>query len=260
MSIKQKILCVLLWILGIFCTGYFIMLMVALGPSFRFNYVWLILGLFFLGLALTFTYSKKGFYWMPKPMIICIEIIVFVGLLLFIIIEAMIIRQATKQPEFEADYIIVLGAKVNGTTPSHILQKRIDKAYEYLIEHPDCKVIVSGGKGYDEGISEAEAMSNGLLRLGIEESRIIKEDQSTSTKENLEFSKEILKDLGAAVEDTNILVVTTDFHVFRAVGIAKKAGYENVEGLASKQIWYLIPTNYVREFLAVIKDVLIGNM
>lgn len=260
MSIKQKILCVLLWVLGVFCTGYFIMLMVALGPAFRFNYVWLVCGLFFLGLAFTFTYSKKGFYWMPKPMIIGVEIIVFVGLFLFVVIEAFIIKQSVKEPEKDADYLIVLGAKVNGTTPSHILAKRMEKAYEYLEKYPDCKVIVSGGKGPDEGISEAQAMYEGLTGRGIEDDRIIMEDQSTSTKENLDYSKGILTAMGVDVTDAHIVVVTTDFHVYRAVKIAEKLGYTNVEGLASGQKWYLIPTNYVREFLAVIKDFLIGNL
>ena len=86
------------------------------------------------------------------------------------------------------------------------------------------------------------------------------EDQSTSTKENLDYSKEILTKAGENVKESKVVVVTTDFHVLRAVGIARKAGYEQVEGLAAKSVWYLIPTNYVREFMAVVKDKLIGNM
>lgn len=260
MKLKQKILCVLLWILGIFCIGYFIMLMVTIGPSFRFNYVWLLAGLFFIAVVLTITYSKKGFYWMPKPMVIAVEIIVFLGLFLFVVIEGLIIKQGVTKPQMEADYLIVLGAKVNGKNPSHILNQRIQAAFEYLEAHSDCKVIVSGGKGPDEGISEALAMKEGLVKRGISEDRIILEDQSVNTKENLEFSKKILEKEGTDLSKVHIIVVTTDFHVFRAVGIAKKTGYQHVEGLASKQIWYLIPTNYVREFLAVIKDFLVGNM
>ncbi|MGN0438801.1 MAG: YdcF family protein [Lachnospiraceae bacterium] len=260
MSIKQKILCALLWILGIFCTGYFVMLMVALGPTFTFNYVWLVCGLFFLGLAFTFSYAKKGFYWMPKPMIIGVEVIVFLGLFLFVAVESLIIKQSVKKPSANADYIIVLGAKINGTTPSHILQKRVEKAYEYLAANPDCKVVVSGGQGPDEGCSEAEAMHKLLRSLGIEEERILEENRSTNTKENLDYSKELLISKGINVEEASIVVVTTDFHVLRALGIARKCGFTNVEGLASKQKWYLIPTNYVREFLAMVKDFVVGNM
>ena len=86
------------------------------------------------------------------------------------------------------------------------------------------------------------------------------EDQSTSTKENLDYSQKLLTEAGGSVKESKVIVVTTDFHVLRAVGIARKAGYEQVEGLAAKSVWYLIPTNYVREFMAVVKDKLIANM
>ncbi len=260
MSKKQRVLCYCLWVLAILCLVYFVILMVSIGPSFRFNYVWLLAGIFFLALALTFSYAKKGFYWMPKPLIILMELVVLTGLLVFVVVEAFIVLGATKEPEMEADYLIVLGAKVNGTKPSHILYKRIEKAYTYLDVHPQCKVIVSGGKGEDEGISEAEAMKNSLLDYGIDGNRIILEAASTNTKENLEYSKAILEKMGVDVSKAKVVVVTTDFHVLRAVGIARKAGYGRVEGLASGQVWYLIPTNYVREFFAVIKDYCIGNL
>lgn len=252
---KKKILETILFIFA-FCTlTYFIILMVTIGSGFHFNYVWLLMGLFSLGLALVLTLSKKGFDWLPKPFLIMIELLVLASLLLFIIVEGLIIRQSTKLPEKEADCLLVLGAKVNGTKPSRILKYRIEKAAEYLREHPDARVVVSGGKGEDEGISEALAMRTGLIQRGIDESRIDMETESTSTKENLEFSKQYLD-----IEKQNIVIVTTDFHVLRAVRIAKKAGYKNVEGLAAESVWYLIPTNYVREFLALVKDKLVGNL
>ncbi|MDE6434901.1 MAG: YdcF family protein [Lachnospiraceae bacterium] len=167
----------------------------------------------------------------------------------------MIIGYSRREPEKEPDYLIVLGAQVRKTTPSLVLQYRIDKAAEYMLKHPDVIAIVSGGQGADEGISEALAMQDGLIAKGIEKERILMEDQSTSTKENLEFSKQYID-----VEQNQVLVVTTDFHVLRAVGIAKKAGYQKVEGLAAKSVWYLIPSNYVREFMAVVKDKIVGNM
>ena len=260
MTKKMKIICCLLWLLALFCIGYFILMMLTIGPGFRFNYVWLLMGLAFIGMALTIAYAKKGFYSLPKGCIIGIQLIVLIGLLLFVLLEGMIVIQAHKQPQNEADYLIVLGAKVNGTKPSHILRKRIEKAYQYWEEHPGCKVIVSGGKGLDEGISEAECMKKELISLGMPEKQIITENQSTSTKENLLNCIEKMEEDGMAVEQADVIIVTTDFHVFRAVSIAKKLGYQKVEGLASKQVWYLIPTNYVREFLAVIKDFLVGNL
>lgn len=203
----------------------------------------------------THTFSKKGFSRLPRPLLYGIEVMIFCGLVLFVAVEAVIIGYSRRKPEQEPDYLIVLGAQVRGTTPSLVLQYRIDEAAQYMLRHPDVIAIVSGGKGADEGISEALAMQEGLIAKGIEAERILLEDQSTSTKENLEFSKQYLD-----VEQNQVLVVTSDFHVLRAVGIAKKAGYRKVEGLSAKSVWYLIPSNYVREFMAVIKDKLVGNM
>lgn len=252
---KRKCIALSLLVLSIFSLSYFVMLTIKIGPAFRFNYVWLLMGLCLLGISLVLFLSKRGFDWIPKPLLLGIEIIVLIGCACFIIVEAFIIVKGHKSTKMEADFLIVLGAKVNGTNPSLILKYRIEEADKYLQEHPDTKVVVSGGKGPDEGISEAEAMKNGLLKRGIDENRIIIEDKSTSTKENLAFSKEYID-----CEKDKVLVVTTDFHVMRAVGIAKQEGYEQVDGLPAKSVWYLIPTNYLREFLAVIKDKIVGNL
>lgn len=246
--------------IAVVCLLYFVVLLITIGPAFRFSFVWLAFGMFFLGISLVLTFSKKGFQWMPKPVLVLVEAVVVCGCLVFVVIEGLIIAESVKQPQNEADYLIVLGAKVNGTTPSLILQYRINKAAEYMKKHPGTKAIVSGGQGADEGISEAEAMKNGLLSSGIAAERILVEDQSTSTKENLDYSQKLLTEAGGSVKESKVIVVTTDFHVLRAVGIARKAGYEQVEGLAAKSVWYLIPTNYVREFMAVVKDKLIANM
>lgn len=92
----------------------------------------------------------------------------------------------------DADYMILLGAKVKGTEPSYSLQYRIDKAAEYLKTHEQTIVIVSGGKGKGEDISEARAMKKGLMKQSIAEQRIIMEDRSTNTDENIEFSKSLI--------------------------------------------------------------------
>lgn len=256
---RSFIITVILYVLAGAALAYFVMLTLTIGPAFRFNYVWLASGLFCFGIALVLTFSERGFQWIPKPCLIGIEIVIMLSCFCFILVEGFIIRQSLKEPEQEADYLIVLGAKVNGTKPSLILQYRIEKAAEYLKMHPDTLVIVSGGKGADEGISEAAAMKNGLIELGISQERIYMEEESTSTKENVDFSKKCMEANGQKPEKVHVVIVTTDFHVLRAVQIAKRAGYPSVEGLAAKSVWYLVPTNYVREFLAVVKDKLVGN-
>ncbi|MEI3193353.1 MAG: YdcF family protein [Lachnospiraceae bacterium] len=90
------------------------------------------------------------------------------------------------------DYLVVLGAQVRGTVPSRALKKRLDTAAEYLGKNLETKVVVSGGKGAGEEITEAEAMENYLLELGIEKDRIIMEDRSTTTSENLRYTGELI--------------------------------------------------------------------
>ena len=116
----------------------------------------------------------------------------------------------------QVDYMIVLGAKVNGTSPSLSLQNRIDTAARYLKENEKTIVIVSGGQGPDEDISEAEAMRQGLVAQGIGAERIIIEDKSTSTYENMSFSKKLIP----SGLDTGLLV-TNDYHLYRAQLISK---------------------------------------
>ena len=135
------------------------------------------------------------------------------------------------------------------------MQKRLDKALEYLAENPDTVVIVSGGQGSNEVISEAEGMKKYLVEAGIQPDRILMEDQSVNTSENLKFSKELLDSV-----DSTVVVVTNDFHVFRSVRIARKNGYHAVEGLSAGSYPLMLPNNLVREFFGVLKDFFMKNM
>lgn len=139
--------------------------------------------------------------------------------------------------------------------PSKALQYRLDAAFEYLENNPDTRVIVSGGQGADEHISEAQGMYDYLVDKGISPERIIMEDRSRNTFQNLTFSAEYLDR-----EKNSVAVVSNDFHVFRAVKIARKAGYSNVYGLAARGEPFLKYNNMMREFFGVVKDFLVGNM
>ena len=143
--------------------------------------------------------------------------------------------------------VIVLGCKVNGTRPSLSLERRLDKATEYLIEHKDAMCIVTGNKGSDEEISEAQCMEDYLILAGIDKDRIIKEDNSTSTYENFEYSK-LVMDEGQAV------FVTNEFHVLRSELMAKINGIDATHIGASTPI-SLLPVSCVREFIAQIAAV-----
>lgn len=245
---------ILLGIIGGSSFLYFLAILIRLGPASTFNYFWLLLSVCCILLILLIRYFVKQGKRPPRWVMIPVELLVGTGFLLFIIMEGIIIHASQRKPEADADYLIILGAKVNGTCPSLILQYRIEAGAEYLKQNPDTMVIASGGQGADEGISEAQCIYNELVKLGIEPERILLEEQSTSTKENLEYSSVFLQK-----ETDRVVLTTTDFHLFRALQLAKKSGYGNVTGSSAKSVWWLIPTNYTREFFAILKEFLCGN-
>ena len=177
------------------------------------------------------------------------------GLIFFTTIEGMICSRFSSEAAQGADYMIVLGAQWKPQGPSYVLQKRLDTAIDYLQENPDTQVIVSGGQGSNEPISEAQGMCEYLIKAGISEERIIIEDKSTNTYENLLFSGELLDKA-----NSSIVLVTSNFHVFRVEQIAKRQGYMHAEGLAAPSHPAMVPNNMMREFFGVMKDWWIGNM
>lgn len=179
------------------------------------------------------------------------------GLALFCAVEAALIFHGERDnSSLPVDAVIVLGAGVNGETPSLILQSRIDAAAEYLEGHPDVPVVLSGGQGPGEAITEAEAMRRGLTARGAQEERLLLEERSTSTVENLRFSKAVLEDHGVDTERAVIAVVTSDFHCFRAHFVGGREGLRTLD-VPAEVPWRLLSVNYyIREFFALGKTIL----
>lgn len=146
--------------------------------------------------------------------------------------------------------VIVLGCGIRGERVSVGLAKRLNKAYEYHLQNPDAVIIVSGGQGPQEDISEALAMKRYLMEKGVPEDRIIMEDKSTSTITNFKYSHEIMKEKG--LPDDSVVFVTNGYHVYRGASYAKAEGL-TVTHLGTDIIWYTIPMNYLREMMAVVK-------
>lgn len=145
------------------------------------------------------------------------------GLALFSFTEYHIIQAAAGDPGEETPYVVVLGAKVRDDGPSVSLWDRIYAAADYLQAHPDTVAIVSGGRGEDEPITEAQAMHDELVKLGIDESRILIEDKASSTDENMRFSLELIEEkTGSRPEKLGIL--SSEYHLYRASLMAKKLG------------------------------------
>ena len=179
------------------------------------------------------------------------------ALLLFLLVEGLLLSHGERdRSALPADAVIVLGAGVNGETPSLMLQSRIDAAAEYLNAHPDIPAVLSGGQGNGENITEAECMRRQLTAMGIGESRLLLEERSTSTAENFAFSKEVLRQAGIDPETAVVAVVTNDFHCFRAHLIAQREGL-TVLDVPAEVPWLLLNVNYyVREFFALGKTLI----
>lgn len=170
----------------------------------------------------------------------------------YVVAAHMLITSVGKdQPPDGVDYLIVLGARLHGEDMSLALYNRVQTALEYLKSNPETNVVVSGGQGRGEDITEAEAMARFFEENGIEDERIIIEDRSTSTLENLKFSKELL---GSEVDE--VVIVSNDFHLFRAVLIAKRQGFEPYT-LAAETPRIVREKLWLREYVAVLKTALL---
>lgn len=241
-------------VLGVLCLVYCLTILLFMGYGTSFFLIWGAMAVACEILAFVLTrreWLKRLPKWLKRACLGCFVI----GLLLFGVVEGFILSQFGARPQPGADYVVVLGAQWKTSGPSYVLQKRLDAAIEYLNENPKTKVIVSGGQGSNEPISEAAGMQSYLVAAGIAKDRILMEDKSTNTCENLVFSSELL-------DETNdrVVLVTNNFHMYRAGKIAEKQGYAQVEGLAADSYPAMLPNNLLREALGVVKDFLMGNM
>ncbi len=167
---------------------------------------------------------------------------------------AVVFRGEADNSAIPVDAVIVLGAGVNGETPSAALWSRIRAAEDYLEIHPDVPVVLSGGQGAGEAISEAEAMRRALWKEdGAENARLLLEERSTNTAENFRFSKALLEEWGLDTGTATIAVVTNDFHCFRAHMIARRQGLKTIDVPAELPWWWLTANYYLREAFAVVK-------
>lgn len=168
---------------------------------------------------------------------------------------ALIFRGEADNSALPADAVVVLGAGVNGEEPSAALWSRIRAAEAYLEKHPGIPVVLSGGRGAGEDISEAEAMRR-ALEAENETLRLLLEERSTNTAQNFAFSKELLEENGLDTGTAVIAVVTNDFHCFRARMIAQKQGLRTIDVPAELPWWWLTANYYLREAFAVVKTAL----
>lgn len=191
---------------------------------------------------------------LPLGLIYAFRAFLALCLAFFVTVEGFVISGMVRTPPDNLDYLIVLGARVNGREPSLSLKTRVDRAVDYLQAHPDTVAVLSGGQGDDEEISEASCMLSLMLEAGIDSSRIVLEDRSTSTAENIRFSYALIPDQTASVG-----IVTNGYHLFRATLIARSNGSHPVSGVSAPSSSLLLPHNLAREFMTLVVGCLRGD-
>ena len=260
---KRTVPFVIFAVLGVLCLLYCFYIAFFIAYGTKFFLIWGFLAIAFGLLA----------YLMAKPAVLkkipewfrsLFVVLCVAALVLFAVIEGMILGQFHAKASPGADYCVVLGAEWKAFGPSYVLKKRLDSAVDYLKKegNESTKAVVSGGQGSNEVISEADGMKQYLMDAGIAEERILVEDLSKNTYENLKNSWDIITSDAAENNRSasKTVLVTSNFHVFRACMMAKKMGYQGLQGLAAGSYPSMLPNNLLREFFGVMKDLILGRI
>ena len=236
-----------IWLLAAFLSAaYYAVCRVFTGTSVSWLWIWPALALF--GVLRYFMLRRKVA--VPKWLRRTYYTLLTVFLLSFAVIEGMILSMAHSAPEPGLEHIIVLGAAVIGGKPSNTLILRTDTAAEYLFDNPAALAVASGGVSSGETISEAACIRDGLIERGIDPSRILVEDGSHDTEQNIRMS------LALIPEGESVGVVSDGYHLFRASLIARRCG-RSVFPIPSRTLLPLGIHFTVREYFAVVEQLLI---
>lgn len=232
--------------LAVICTAYFMIIVFYAGMGTSFAFIWL----FFAALCVFLVYGKwyyrKNMDRIPRWVPVSIVTTCIAGVVIMAVFCILVFMGAAANEERDLDYVIVLGARVKEHTVSNSLKKRLDKAIEYAEKNPETYLVLSGGKGPDEPVSEAQAMYRYLVYNGVRPGQLLLEEHSVSTVENLAYSKLLIEShremirhereernhlkfsrepkenyLIAADKPLEVGVLTSNFHVYRACMIAK---------------------------------------
>lgn len=251
---RGKFMCFIWLVCSILCLIYYIICVNYAGFGSAFVPMWLVASLAFLAIFIICILAKMNYILIPKFIKISFLGLVFTGIFIFLILEGLIISKMFSVPNGQCDCVIVLGAQIKGKNVSKALKQRLDTAYDYIQKSPNTKIIVSGGKGRGEEVTEAYAMKQYLIARGIDANQIIMEDQSFNTDQNMRFSMKYIDNKNASVG-----IVTSNFHVFRALKLAKAQGLTNLSGLASPCSSVLFINYMVRESVGIVKDAVMRN-
>jgi uncharacterized SAM-binding protein YcdF (DUF218 family) len=237
--------------------------------------LFILLPLFFLLLAVFLRFALKGYSYLahlsvliaglillhaflPAGLWRIVQILTAAGILVFLIFEIPVLLAARTDPNPGRKYLVVLGAEVVGTRPSRSLNYRLNAAQAYLERYPESLCVVSGGKGEKEEISEAECMFRVLTERGIAAERILREDRSTSTMENLSLSFALIRSRGDD-PDGNTALLSASYHLCRAKRMARSLGMRSVCVAAHPGNPFLAANFFIREAFGMMHLMLFGK-
>ena len=234
-------------VLSVILVSYALITLVAVSPQFG-NMIIFVAGIL-LGLDVLFydRMNKKG-----KKII---NTLMILSLVFSLSLTAVMVSAAHGHPalvENTDQTLIILGAKVNGNSPSLMLSRRLSAGLAYAEAHPQCQIIVTGGKGDNETMPEGIVMKQWLTHHGIQEKRILVEQQARNTGENLKYSSRIIEQ-----NDLNpdIVIATDSFHQLRARILAQSSGLNKVQTVNADTPLLFKPMYFVREWFGLIKAV-----
>jgi len=251
----------LFFVIGIILAVYGFYVLGMLGTGTWFNWIYIVGAAIFFAAALLW---GKILNWKPWLKILLIALIA-IALIVFGTLEYRIIKGSKTTAANGADYVIVLGAKVKESGISREFAVRIDSALAYWEENKSATIFLTGGQGDDEPMAESKAAMEYIKAKTGEKSKsqvypnMLFEDKSTTTLENLKYALEVIKADGGN-ENSNIVIVSSQFHLYRTSLYAKALGYNNVSYIGSNGLVYLIPHYYIREFAAIVKELAKGNV
>lgn len=235
---------------GIISSLYGVTVLSILGTGGIFNFFYLGLGLFMIAVGAAWkTKAARERRWQKVFLILA-------GLCagVFIAVEAAIIACSFRTPPADADYVILLGTQIRADGPSVDYRARLMSAYEYLTDNPGSILVATGGQGENEPVSEAEGAREFLVARGIQEERILLEDRSRNTVQNIRNAYALLTERGEDPSECSVVIVSASYHLLRASFIAENTGFSDIGTKGSTGLPVLMPHFYTREFFALVKD------
>lgn len=269
------------WILeaaAILCLVYYGILAFYSGMTTSFALFWPALAVALMMMAAALHFKHRHPQAVPVWLTVSVTTAVIASAAVFVIVEMLIMVSALSPTRQAMDYVIVLGAKVNGNVPSNSLKKRLNKALEYAENNPNTILVLSGGQGPDESVSEASVMYDYLVFNGVPKEQMLVETKSCNTRENISFSRAVIErhenwkamvlkqELKESYREraegdtVKIGILTSNFHLLRAKSIAKKQGVPGAYGIAAPSDPLMAVHLWVRECFAVLKDKFMGAM